>query len=355
MLTTSGNPGSYHTPAAITRLGKAILAAVGSPDDLASELMESLIGANMAGHDSHGIQLLAGYIEGVRSGRVKPDGRATLVKREKAVAIYDGHWGWGQSAARVATDAVIALAAENGVGAVTIRNCHHIGRVGQYVEIIARAGMTGIVVCNAGPGVVPHGGMQRRLGTNPIAWAAAGSDPERPLLVDIATSTIAGNKIALARARGADTIAPGLIMDAKGEPSNQVEDFFNGGALLPAFGHKGYGLGVMVEMLGGALSGGSVSSLPEHQYGNGPLFVAFNIPAFVPAEGFKQQVDGFRDVIQNTKPAPGFTSVLLPGDFEANTRDARNKTGIPVPESTWSELLDLAAGLGLAPDRGPAD
>ena len=348
------NPVIHRTPEELLRLARAIFTATGSPADLANDVAESLVRANMAGHDSHGIQLLAGYVEGARSGRVKPAERITLVKREKAVAVLDGHWGWGQSSARAATTLAIELAAENGVGAVTVRNCHHIGRVGEYVESFAAAGMTGIVVTNAGPGVLPFGGAARRLGTNPIAWAAPGSDPTRPLLVDVATSTIAGNKIALARAKGVEAMAPGLFVDAHGEPSTSPDDFFNGGALLPAFGHKGYALGVMVEFLGGALSGAAPGSLPEYNYGNGPFFLALNIPAFVPADTFRGQVDAFRAVIESTPPAKGFERVLLPGDPEANTRLARAETGIPIPQPTWTELVELAVSLGLTPDGGAA-
>ncbi|MBX7214329.1 MAG: Ldh family oxidoreductase [Thermoflexales bacterium] len=335
-------------------LARALLVASGSPPDLANDVAESLVGANMAGHDSHGIQLLAGYIGMAQKGVVAAATRVSVLKRAGAMAVLDGGWGWGQSAARAATAQAIELARESGVGAVTVQRCHHIGRVGEYVERFARAGMTGVVVCNAGPAVLPYGGAQKRLGTNPIAWAAPGSDPERPLLTDLATSMVAGNKIALAQARGVEAMAPGLFVDAECNPSTRPADFFAGGALLPAAGHKGYALGVMVEFLGGALSGGWVSPLPEKHYGNGPLFLALNIPAFTDAAGFRGQVDAYRQTIASTTPARGHERVQLPGDHEADTRRARAVSGIPIPQPTWAELLALCDALGVAPPGGRA-
>jgi uncharacterized oxidoreductase len=343
------NPVIHRTADELLRLARAILTATGSPPEQANDVAEALVGSNMAGHDSHGIQLLAGYIAGVRAGKVHPAAKPTLIKRDKAMAIMDGHWGWGQTSGRAGTKLAIALAAENNVGVVVLRNCHHIGRVGEYVEMMARAGMTGMALANVGPSVMAHGGAAKHLGTNPIAWAAPGGDPSRPLVLDIATSTIAGNKIALARARGVDEMAPGLFVDKHGEPSQSPAEYFDGGALLPFYGHKGFGLGVMVEFLGGALSG----SLPEQlaiQYGNGTIFVAFNIGAFVPPETFRGQVDQLRNVMETMPPAKGFERVLLPGDPEADTRLARAETGIPVPEPTWNELVTLAASLGISPD-----
>lgn len=346
------NPVSHHSQTALLRLARAILTATGSPPEQANDVAESLVGANMAGHDSHGIQLLAGYVAGVRSGRILPAEKPTLLKREKAMAILDGHWGWGQTAARAGTKLAIDLAAENAVGAVVIRNCHHIGRVGEYAEMMAKAGMTGMALANVGSSVLAHGGSAKLLGTNPIAWAAPGSDPTRPLVLDIATSTVAGNKIALARARGVDEMAPGLFVDKRGEPTQSPDEYFDGGALLPFFGHKGFALGVMVEFLGGALSG----SLPEEltlQYGNGTILVAFNISAFVPPDTFRGQVDRFRSAVDAMPPAKGFERVLAPGDPEANSRAARSVSGIPLPSPTWNELVELAASLGLTPEGDP--
>ena len=141
--------------AALQRLAGSILEAVGTPPDLAGVVAASLVTANLTGHDSHGVMRLMSYVSFVRAGRVKPAQRPVLRARHHATAAIDGGWGWGQPAARLATETAIALAAAYGIGAVTVRECNHIGRLGEYVESMTRAGMMGLALCNAGPVVAP--------------------------------------------------------------------------------------------------------------------------------------------------------------------------------------------------------
>ncbi len=334
------------TAQALQRIADALLAAAGTPHDLAQVVAESLVGANLAGYDSHGVMRLPTYVNSIRAGHIKPAERAEVSGRQQATATVDGRWGWGQPAARLAAETAIALATEFGVGAVTIQRCNHIGRVGEYVETMTRAGMMGIALCNAGPTVAPYGGWERRLGTNPLAWAAPTADPEHPLLLDFATSVLAGGKLEVARARG-QTIKPGVLLDAAGHPSISPDDFFSGGALLPFGEYKGYAMGVMVEFLAGALSGAAPSCLPEYDSGNGTLMVAFNIAAFQPLAQIVDYATRFAAVVGASQPAPGSAGVLLPGDPAAEARRQRGHTGIPLPAATWQELHDLAAQLVL--------
>jgi LDH2 family malate/lactate/ureidoglycolate dehydrogenase len=331
---------------ALQRITAALLAAAGTPDDLAMVVAESLVAANLAGHDSHGVMRLPGYVGAVRGGHVKPAERAAVTGRRQAVAMVDGKWGWGQTAGRLATETAMALAREFGVGAVTIQHCNHIGRVGEYTEIMARVGMMGIVLCNAGVIVAPYGGRERLLGTNPFSWAAPTADPERPLALDFATSVFAGGKVDVARAKGLP-MKPGVLIDAAGHPTTAPEDFYHGGALLPAGAYKGYGLGVMVELLGGSLSGGAPSCLPEHEPGNGPLFLAFNIPSFRPLDQFVDHATRLGTALRASQPAPGFERVQVPGDPEVEMRHLRREAGIPLPARTWQALQELATQLGL--------
>jgi uncharacterized oxidoreductase len=336
----------HYLPApALQRVATAILVAAGTPHDLAEVVAEALVDANLAGHDSHGVMRLPSYISLTRAGRVKPAERPEVTVRHQATATVDGRWGWGQPAARLATETAMALAREFGVGAVTIQRCNHIGRVGEYVEIMARAGMMGIALCNGGSLVAPYGGRERRLGTNPFAWAAPTADPERPLMLDFATSVLAAGKMEVARARG-QAIKPGVLLDTEGHPSTAPDDFFSGGALLPMGEYKGYALSVMVELLGGALSGAAPSSLPEYSSGNGTLMVAFDIATFQPLGQFVDYATRLATTLRTSQPAPGFDAVRVPGDPEAETRQ-RRATGIPLPARTWQELLELAAQLGL--------
>jgi uncharacterized oxidoreductase len=290
---------------------------------------------------------LPSYVNLTRAGRVRPAERAEVTMRHQATATVDGRWGWGQPAARLATETAMALAREFGVGAVTIQRCNHIGRVGEYVEIMARAGMMGIALCNGGVGVAPYGGREKRLGTNPFAWAAPTADPDHPLMLDFATSVLAAGKVEVARARG-QPMKPGVILDVEGHPSTAPADFFNGGALLPAGEYKGYALGVMIELLGGALSGAAPSSLPEFSSGNGTLMVAFNIGTFQPLGQFVDYATRLATVLRTSQPAPGFATVRVPGDPEVDARRLRRDAGIPLPAQTWQELLELAAQLGVA-------
>lgn len=331
--------------AALDRLTRSILAAAGTPPDLASTVAESLVGANLAGHDSHGVMRLLSYVGFVRAGHVRPAARPEVVRQRQATAIVDGRWGWGQPAARLATDTAMALATEHGIGAVTVQHCNHIGRLGEYVERITRAGMMGLALCNAGPVVVPYGGRDRRLGTNPIAWAAPTAEPEQPIVLDFATAAVAEGKLRVAVAKG-QQIAPQMIVDAQGHPSTTPDDFYAGGALLPFGGHKGYALSVMVELLAGALSGAAPSCLPEYDGSNGTVIVAVNIADFRPLEGFVDQSQRLRTAMTDSQPAEGFRTVSLPGDPEATARQQRLESGIPLPAQTWRDLVELAAQLG---------
>ncbi len=331
---------------ALQRITQAILTAAGTPDDLAQIVAESLVEANLAGYDSHGTMRLPTYARMIQAGHIKPAQRAEVSGRHQATATVDCGWGWGMPAARLATETAIALAREFGIGAVTIQRCNHIGRVGEYVEIMARAGMMGIALCNAGPAVAPYGGRERRLGTNPFAWAAPTADPEHPILLDFATSVLAGGKLEVAHAKG-QNMKPGVLIDAEGQPSVVPNDFFSGGALLPFGEYKGYAMGVMVELLGGALSGAGPSCLPEYDNGNGTLIVAFNIAAFQPLAQFVDQATRLSAAVGSSQPAPGSAGVLMPGDPAAEARRQRGLNGIPLPAATWQELRDLAAQLGL--------
>lgn len=344
-------PASPPTPtfsdAALRRLARAILESAGTPPDLAAVVAESLVAANLAGHDSHGVMRLPSYVEFVRAGQVKPAARPSLRSRHGATAVVDGGWGWGQPAARHAADMAMALAAEHGVGAVTVCCCNHIGRLGEYVESMTRAGMMGMALCNAGPVVAPYGGRDRRLGTNPFAWAAPTAAPERPLVLDIATAAVAEGKLRVAQAKGR-AVEPGMLIDAEGRPSTTPDDFYAGGALLPFGGHKGYAMSVMVELLGGALSGAAPSCLPEYDDSNGTLMVAFNIAAFRPLEDVVDQFERFVGALKESRPAAGFDAVMLPGEPEAAARRQRLADGVPLPEQTWRELAALAASLGVS-------
>jgi LDH2 family malate/lactate/ureidoglycolate dehydrogenase len=330
----------------LRRVTQAIIAAAGTPPEAAQAVCESLIEANLRGHDSHGVIRLPQYINLVRYESVHPQAAPQIIAQQQATAQIDGCFGWGQPAARLATHTAIALAASYGIGAVTIVNCNHIGRVGEYVEMIAQAGMIGIALCNAGPAVAPYGGYQRVMGTNPFAWAAPSGAGQPPIVLDFATSGVAEGKLRVARSKG-DSIPEGLVVDSTGRPSLDPADFYAGGALQTFGLHKGSGMSVMIELLARGLCG--VDPTQSHPIGqNGPLILALNIPFLAPEAQFFGAAERLRAQISGSSPITGFGEVLLPGDPELRARRHRLEEGIPIPQTTWDDILALAAEWNVA-------
>jgi uncharacterized oxidoreductase len=321
-----------------------VIAAAGTPPDLAGIVGESLVAANLAGHDSHGVLRLNGYCTSVKTGDVRPAERPRLIGRRLATARIDGGWGWGQPAMLMATDAAIDCAREFGMGAAVVHGCYHIGRAAPYVEQVARAGMVGIIMSNAGPAVAPFGGRQRVLGTNPIAWAMPRGAGRPPLCFDIATAGIAEGKLRVAMSKDLP-IAPGLLVTADGLPTENPHDFYAGGAILPFGGHKGNGFSILAQMLGRGLAGMDTTGFDGPRGANGPIIIVLNIELFTDLDTFTDEIDAQCDLITRSAPAEGVDAVLLPGDIELATERERSRDGIPLPESTWAALAGLAGEL----------
>lgn len=327
-------------------LAEELIAALGTPADLAAIVADSLVEANLAGHDSHGVLRLPWYARQVREGQVRPAERPRLLGVSGAAARVDGRLGWGAPAARLAAETAIAAARAQGAAAASIVNCNHIGRVGAYVLQIARAGMVGLALCNASRAVAPFGGHGRLMGTNPFAMAAPGGPGDEPLVLDFATSGVAEGKLRVARARG-EQVAPGLLRDAAGQATQDPAAFYAGGA-LETFGlHKGSGMSLMIELLARGL-GGADPTLEGPRGFNGTLIMALDIAAFAPAEQFAGAAGRLAAEAHATPPLPGVARVLLPGEPERISRAARLAAGVPIPDATWAELAELAGELGLA-------
>ncbi|MFD0974119.1 Ldh family oxidoreductase [Plantactinospora endophytica] len=331
----------------LVEIAARVLATAGSPEPAARAVGSSLVESDLVGHDSHGVRRLVPYVDAVHSGMIDPSADPVLRRRHRATAVVDGRRGFGQLAARLAVTEARQLADEYGVGVVTIGNCNHIGRLGEYVQLLAEAGMVGLAFCNINPTVAPYGGRERRLGTNPFAWSAPRAEGRPPVVVDFATSAIAEGKLALSLARR-ERVGTGLLVDADGRGSTDPHDFYTGGALLPFGQHKGYGLSVMIEIVGGLLSGAGVSSLPGYDNTNGTVLVAVDIGTFLPVAEFRTRSEGFCRLLGDTAPAvdgdPGPDGVLVPGEKEALTRAARISDGVPLAPSTWRELAELPGG-----------
>lgn len=335
-------------PEILRNLTIALISAVGTPPASSEIVADSLVNANLAGHDSHGVLRLTGYLAGVAAGHVLPRNLPVLVSESGATAIVDAQEGWGQPAMWLATESALARAREFGLGAAVVRHSYHIGRVAPYVEWLTKSGMIGLAMSNAAPGVAPYGGRSRVLGTNPIAWAAPRAGDSPPVSFDVATAGIAEGKLRVARARGV-TVPPGNVVTSDGEPTIDPNDFYAGGALLPFGGHKGSGFSLLAQIVGRGLAGMDPSAYDGPRGVNGPFILAIDISRFNAMDAFQQAVEDQCHAVTSSQLANGFSEVLLPGQPELATRAHREAHGVPIPESTWQELQELAREHGLDP------
>ncbi|MBV9803591.1 MAG: Ldh family oxidoreductase [Solirubrobacterales bacterium] len=323
-----------------------LLRGVGTPEDLAEIVAGGLCDANLAGHDSHGLVRLPMYLRNAIDGKIKPPVRPEVVRRRAATACVSARWGWGQPAARLAAQTAAEIAGELGVGAVVLQDSPHVGRMADYVELIAAEGHLGMTVTNSGPNVAPFGGRDRRLGTDPIAFAIPRAEGAPPIVVDFATSVRAEGKVRVARAAGR-SVPPGTLIDVEGRPSVNPEDYYAGGSLLPAEGHKGYALAVAIEALGGVLSGMGPSMIPAYGGGNGMFVMALEVEAFLPVKQYVDHVEAMAKALRSAPTAPGVERVLLPGEPELLSAERRRREGIPIAPATMDELHELAGELGV--------
>ena len=331
----------------LTRVASDIFTAAGATPENTECVVSALVGANLAGHDSHGILRIPAYVADIKRGRLDPKATPEVVQETAATATIDGGQTFGQVGARASADLAIDKAKSAGLAAVTAMHCHHTGRIGEWVERVAAAGMVGFATTASpyGPySVVPFGGAEGSLGTNPLAWAFPRAAGKPPILLDYATSAVAQGKLQVARAKG-EPVPPGCIIDKDGNPTTDVEVYFAGGHLLPFAGHKGFALSVVVELLSAGLSG--ATRIPPEQRAGSFFVLAMAPSAFLPAADFETYVEGLAERLTSVAPAKGFARVMLPGEPEASTREDRKKNGIPVAERTWEQINATARDLGV--------
>jgi uncharacterized oxidoreductase len=336
-------------PSALIDFVGRIFQATGANQDVAYLVANSLVDSDAAGHTSHGVIRVRQYLDSIAASEMDPTAEPIITRETGAIALVDAQRGFGQVAAHLAMTVTIEMAQAQGVAATGVYGCTHVGRLGEWVEMTLDHSMIGLAFSNGGlPGgaVAPYGGAQRLLGTNPIAAALPVTD-HPPLVIDFATSAVAEGKLRVARNRG-QPVPQGWILGPDGQPTTNPEDYYAGGALLPAAGHKGYGLSLLVEFLGGILTGRGCPALPGFTSGNGVLFLALSIAAFRPLEAFLTDGATLCDQIKAMPPAEGFDEVLLPGEPEHRTAEQRRAEGIILDEATWAQLTAAAAELGVA-------
>lgn len=321
-------------------------AAAGTPEDLATQMADILVESNLAGHDSHGIIRIPAYVKSIKEGTLVPDARPAVIEETAGSALVDGKYGFGHLAAAFGTDVAARKAKQAKAAVVSIVRCNHIGRLGEWGSRAAAQGVVAIVTVggSGGPGIAaPYGGAARALSTNPISVGIPAGDGKE-FLVDFATTGVAEGKVQVARAKGAQ-LPPGVLLDKAGSPSTNPEDLYNGGMLLPFGGHKGYGLAMVVELLGAALTPGERYNREGHT--GGAVIIAVDAAAFRPLDEFEASAAKSIAAVKAIPPAPGFSEVLVPGEPEQRSKAERLKNGIPVAEATWEAIRDVARGLGV--------
>lgn len=208
--------------------------------------------------------------------------------------------------------------------------------------------MVGFAMCNGPARVAPFGGAERLFNPSPLSVAIPALE-EKPIVLDISTSVVAEGKLIVKRKRG-EKVPDGWILDKDGRPSTDVEDYFEGGSILPlggTVGYKGFGLALVIDVLGGILAGSGSASSPNFKDGNGVILAAIDVSFFRDVDEFRREVDSLIRRVRNSRRAPGVSEILMPGEPEAREEARRMKDGIFVEEETWKELVDLGKSLGL--------
>ena len=339
-------------PDELEKIATALLVEAGASEEESKVISRLSIGANLAGHDSHGIIQIPTYIDRVNRGHIVPGAEYEIVKDTPTTTVVDGHWGFGYSVTERLMRETIEKARTQNIAAATVYRQSHIGRLAAYPLMAAEADMIGMITADSGrsaKAVVPFGGREKRLGTNPISIAMP-SNLDGPFFLDMATRAVAAGKINLAQARGGP-IPSGWVVKADGEHTTDPNELKNGGAILPLGGdqgHKGYGLSSIVEIFSGILTGLGFGHDPSGRHNDGCFISVFNVSAFRDLQDFKDEVTEFAAYLKSSETAPGFDEVLYPGEIEYRNETRQRKEGIFVEDSTWGELQSLAEGYNIA-------
>ncbi len=331
-----------------------LLTAVKVPPAKAEIVAKSLVEANLRSVDSHGLQLLPFYIEIILMGNIdiQTDGR--VVSESGGTMVYDAQNGIGQWISGICCDHAIRLARAHGLSVVVARESNHFGAAAFWAQRMSRAGMIGMVMCNASPLVAPWQGKDPRFGTNPICMSVPGADT---WLLDMATTTVALGKILNAQFHGRESIPEGWAMDSEGIPTTDTQAALKG-LLMPLGGYKGSGLAMMAEILCAVLSGGAMSTelggirVKGQPMRTSQLFVAIDVARFMPLDEFERRMQSLRAMVKSAAPAKGFGEVLVAGEPEWRMEAQRRRDGIPLSDGAWQNLVQAAEKLGVPVPAG---
>jgi len=334
----------------LKKLIATIFATAGCSEPEAERIGHYLVEANLAGHDSHGVIRVPPYVTWLLDGQVFPNKHAAVVFENDVLAIVDGQFGFGQVIGEEAMHLGIAKSAKQGVAVIALRNSGHLGRIGDWALMAARAGKVSLHFVNtSGGGILaaPFGGVSRRLSANPIAAAVPVKDGS-PIILDISTCAIAEGKVRVALNKGVP-VPDNCLLDGQGRPTNEPKAFYGppAGAILPFGAHKGYGLSVIVEMLAGAMTGGSCSNPDTKRIANNMFTILMDPDVFQAHEAFASEVTRFIAYVKTSEKAAPGGDILMPGEPEERTRAHRVEHGIDLDDTTWDQLVATCRSLGI--------
>ncbi len=332
----------------------ALFRAAGVPSEEATVVAHSLVEANLRGHDSHGVIRIRQYIEAIADGRLCPGAAFEVIRETPAVLVADGHWGLGQVQAHRLLDRLIDKARIAGLAGGTLKQCGHIGRLGEFAEAAAARRIALIATVNGhgyGRGVAPPGGTEGRIGTNPLCLGAPSEGD--PMVLDIGTSVCAEGKVRVAFNKKVP-VPEGWLQDAQGRPATDPGVLYRQppGSILPLGGaqaYKGFGIGLLLDMVTGGLSGAPCSH-PGYPplVANAVLFVVLNPEHFAGLGHFLKEVTQLAEDVRGCPRAEGVPHILLPGDPERREYGRRRQSGIPLDEETWAQIVAVAERLRVA-------
>ncbi len=342
-----------------------IFAAAGCSAEESARVARYLVESNLTGHESHGVIRVPRYIHWLREGKVRPGQSIEIITENAVLAVVDGCLGFGQTIGEQAVRLGIDKVAASGVSVIALRNSGHLGRIGDWAEMAAAAGVIALHFVNTtgiGLLVAPFGGIERRMSTNPVAIGVPMADGP-PLMLDCATSIVAEGKILNAMS-GGNPLPEGALIDADGTPSTdpaliygstettQPLDLRGGRGAIRAMGeHKGSGLAFMCEVLAGALTGSGCAREDVDCLANAMLSVYLDPKTFDVAGFLGPELERYVRYFKSAKPMTPGGEVLCPGEVEHRNRVDRLAHGVPLPDATWRDILETARDVGFDQPR----
>jgi LDH2 family malate/lactate/ureidoglycolate dehydrogenase len=328
----------------------AVYAGQGMPEADAALVADTLVQADLWGHQSHGVLRLGWYLDRLRNGVMKPKTEPEFVVDAGAMALIDGHDGVGHVLTMLATREAVRRAKAHGIGCVGVRYSNHFGTCMYYTLTGAREGCVTFLTSNGGPAMAPWGGRRKIVGTNP--WSvAAPAGKHAPFVVDMANTGVARGKIYLARQKR-QPIPLGWAIDADGVPTTDPQKAIDG-IILPMAEHKGYAIAAMVDMMSGVLTGSGFLSAVHSPYKTaeksncGHLMIAIDIAAFQPLTQFGKRMDEYIAEIKSVPKAQGYDEVFYPGEIEARNDVKHRAEGLTLPQDTLTDIERIAKETGL--------